>query len=78
MSRRWLAFVVGALYVLGVVFASLSLLKPQKPPTLPKAAVVHPALTEHLLFVIVDGLRYDIATDPTLMPRFSAVSFAIM
>lgn len=72
MSRRWLAFVVGALYVLGVVFVSLALLKPQKPPVLPKAAVVHPALTEHLLFVIVDGLRYDIATNPALMPRFSA------
>jgi len=72
VSRRWLAFVVGALYVVGVVFASLSLLKPQKPPPLPKAAVVHAALTEHLLFVIVDGLRYDVATDPTLMPRFSA------
>ena len=72
MSRRWLVFAVGALYVLGVVFASLSLLKPRMPPPLPKAAVAHAALTQHLLFVIVDGLRYDIATDPVLMPRFSA------
>lgn len=72
MSRRWLVFVVGALYVLGVVFASLSVLKPRRPPALPKAVVAHPALTQHLLFVIVDGLRYDVATDAALMPRFSA------
>lgn len=72
MSKRWLVFAVGVLYVLGVVFASLSVLKPRKPPALPSAAVTHAALTQHLLFVIVDGLRYDIATDPALMPRFSA------
>ncbi|HEY3667183.1 MAG TPA: alkaline phosphatase family protein, partial [Polyangiaceae bacterium] len=62
---------VGALYVACVAYASLSLLKPAKPPVLPKAAVVHSALTKHLLFVVVDGLRYDIATDPGRMPRFA-------
>lgn len=67
-----LALVMGALYVVGVVYASLALLKPQKPPILPKAAVVHERLTQHLLFVIVDGLRYDIATDPQRMPHFAA------
>ena len=65
-------FAVCALFVFGVIFASLSVLKPKKPPALPKAPVAHAALTEHLLFVIVDGLRYDVATDPQLMPRFSA------
>ena len=65
-------FVVCALFVFGVIFASLSVLKPKKPPALPKAPVAHAALTQHLLFVIVDGLRYDVATDPQLMPRFSA------
>lgn len=72
MSRRWVGLVVSLLYVIGVVFTSFSLLKPQKPAALPKANVAHAALTQHLLFVIVDGLRYDIATDPALMPRFSA------
>ena len=62
---------VGVLYVAGVVYASLSLLRPQKPPALAKAAVVHEALTQHLLFVIVDGLRFDIATDPQRMPHFA-------
>jgi len=66
------ALVVGAFYVAWVVYGSLSLLKPPKPPRLPKAAVVHAPLTQHLLFVIVDGLRYDVATDPERMPAFSA------
>ena len=69
--RKLLRLVVGVLYVAGGVYASLSLLKPQKPPPLAKAAVVHEALTKHLLFVIVDGLRYDIATDPERMPHFA-------
>ncbi len=30
------------------------------------------ALTQHLMFVVVDGLRYDVATDPELMPHFSS------
>jgi hypothetical protein len=54
-----------------VVFATLSLLRPGQPPELPKAAVVAPALSKRLLFVVVDGLRYDIATDDALMPRFA-------
>lgn len=61
----------GAAYVVGVVLATLMLLKPGPPPRLPKAAVVEPALTKRLLFVIVDGLRYDVATDARLMPRFT-------
>ena len=72
MSRRLATALVSVLFVCGVVFASLSLLKPRKPPELPPAAVVHPALTRHLLFLIVDGLRYDIATNPERMPRFAA------
>lgn len=71
MSRRVATAVISIFFVCGVIFASLSLLKPQKPPALPKAAVVHPPLTQHLLFVIVDGLRYDIATNSERMPRFS-------
>jgi hypothetical protein len=33
--------------------------------------MVHGPLTQHLLFVIVDGLRYDVATDPQRMPGFA-------
>jgi len=65
------ALFASALYILGVVYASLTLLKPQQPPALPKAKVVHSALTQHLLFVVIDGLRYDVATDPARMPHFA-------
>lgn len=71
MRRSFLALIASALYIVGVVYASLTLLKPQRPPELPKASVVHSALTQHLLFVVVDGLRYDVATDPSRMPHFA-------
>lgn len=45
------ALVVGAFYVAWVVYGSLSLLKPAKPPQLPKASVVPAPLTEQLLLV---------------------------
>ncbi|HEY6557829.1 MAG TPA: alkaline phosphatase family protein [Polyangiaceae bacterium] len=31
----------------------------------------HARLSEHVLLVIVDGLRYDVATDPARMPHFA-------
>ncbi len=71
MRRSLWAFFASAVYIVGVVYASLTLLKPQRPPTLPKAAVVHAPLTQHLLFVVIDGLRYDVATDPARMPHFT-------
>jgi hypothetical protein len=69
--RRLLQVGFSVAYVIGVVFATLLLLKPGPPPRLPKALVVEQPLTKHLLFVIVDGLRYDVATDPERMPRFA-------
>lgn len=71
MARRLIALLLSALYVVGVVFASLALVRPQAPPVVPVTPVVHGPLTQHLLFVIVDGLRYDIATDPQRMPGFA-------
>lgn len=70
--RRSIALTLSALYILSFVFAVLALLRPGKPPELPKAHVVAPGLSRHLLFVIVDGLRYDFATDPKRMPNFAA------
>lgn len=35
------------------------------------AAPLGPPLTRHLVFVIVDGLRHDLAVDPEAMPHFS-------
>ncbi len=71
VSRRIVALLLGALYVLGVVYGTFVLvLKPSAPPQLPLPAV-RPALAQHVLFVVVDGLRYDVATDPRRMPRFA-------
>ena len=52
--------------------ATLRAIVPEPAPRgLPERQVVAPRLASRVLFVIVDGLRYDIATDPTRMPRFS-------
>jgi len=45
------------------------------PPPAPTALPIPPpltrGLTKHVVFVVVDGLRYDVATDPERMPIFS-------
>ncbi len=46
----------------------LTLTEPRSVAPVPQPT---PALTRHLLFVIVDGLRYDVATDPERMPHFA-------
>mgnify|MGYP001544854578 CR=1 FL=1 len=62
---------VSAVFVLGVIFASLALVRPQAPPEMAAASAVHGPLTRHLLFVVVDGLRHDLATNPERMPHFA-------
>src|SRR5258705_8045584 len=55
-----------------IVFGVLGLLVPShEAPRLVEKPAAAPALTQHLLFVIVDGVRYDVATDPARMPLFS-------
>jgi hypothetical protein len=62
---------LGAVYVLGVVYGMLVLvLTPPPPPAVPLPEA-RPALARHVLFVVVDGLRYDVATDPVRMPHFA-------
>ena len=75
MPRRpWLALLLVATFAAGVVFVVVRLLLPAPAPPLVQShgAAPAPALTRHLLLVVVDGLRYDIATDPTRMPRFAS------
>lgn len=57
----------------GMIWAVFEAVVPSQPPAhvTAKAAPI-PKLTDHLLFVVVDGLRYDVATDPARMPRFAA------
>lgn len=71
MPRRIAALILGAVYVIGVVYGTFVLvLRPPPPPHVALPAA-RPALTQHLLFVVVDGLRYDVATDAARMPRFA-------
>ena len=71
MTRRLAALVLGAVYVIGVVYGTFVLvLRPPPPPAVPLPPA-RPALSEHVLFVVVDGLRYDVATDPERMPHFA-------
>lgn len=72
MTRRIAALLLAAAYVIGVVYGMLALiLTPPPPPPVPLSEA-RPALTQHVLFVVVDGLRYDVATDPERMPHFAA------
>lgn len=71
MTRRLAALLLGALYVLGVIYGVFVLvLRPPRLPTMPLQAA-RPPLAKHVLFVVVDGLRYDVATDAGRMPRFA-------
>lgn len=71
MIRRLAALGLGALYVLGVIWGVFVLVL--RPPPLPAMAApaAQSRLSPHVLFVVVDGLRFDVATDPSRMPRFA-------
>jgi hypothetical protein len=64
--------------LLFAAFASattLAVLRMIEPPPAPAEVkpghALAPRLTQHLLLVIVDGLRYDVGTDPLRMPNFA-------
>lgn len=71
--HRPLLAVFVALLLSGVVFTGLVgiVLPARTPPELPAAGSPPKALARRLLLVVVDGLRFDVATDPARMPRFS-------
>lgn len=62
---------LGVLYVVGVIYGTLMImLRPPPPPSI-AAQPARPRLAQHVLFVVVDGLRFDVATDPARMPHFA-------
>ncbi|MBI4952836.1 MAG: alkaline phosphatase family protein [Myxococcales bacterium] len=74
--RRWRALALvlltaalAALHVVGVVRVALP---PPPPAELAPVAAGHPPLARRLVLVIVDGLRYDFGTDPSIVPQFAA------
>ena len=75
MSYKRLFLIVTIALVFGGSIV-LSVLQLVEPPPAPAEVVAGPALharlTKRLLLVIVDGLRYDVATDPLRMPLFAA------
>jgi hypothetical protein len=75
MSRTRFALVC-ALFVAFTACTVFAVLRVIAPPPAPAqvqpAKPLSPRLTRHVLFVIVDGLRYDVATDPARMPHFAA------
>jgi len=70
--RPALLLLLLTLIAAGTVWSVFEAVSPPAPPAaLEKAPVTTDPLTEHLFFVIVDGLRYDVATDPEQMPIFA-------
>lgn len=72
MSRPFILLVLVSALIAGVAYGVMGVvLRPDTPPPTQLRGPRTDPLTKHLLFVVVDGLRYDIATNPELMPRFS-------
>lgn len=72
VKRSLAALVLLALVASGVWLSLVRVILPTPAPKQisPVKLLARP-LTEHLLFVVVDGLRYDIGTDRELMPHFA-------
>jgi hypothetical protein len=72
VSRKLVALVLAVGLVAITTWSVFTAVVPAQPPTSvePRRAVAT-RMTEHLLLLIVDGLRYDVATDPVRMPEFS-------
>ena len=71
--RPLFSLAIAALLVAVVLATVLGVVLPARAPAAFQApAAAHPRLASRLMIVIVDGLRYDVATDPVRMPNFSA------
>lgn len=71
MTRRIAALLLGVLYVVGVAYGMMAIvLRPPSAPDIPEQPA-RPRLAQHVLFVVVDGLRFDVANDPARMPHFA-------
>lgn len=73
MSLRRLIVVLSlvALAGVGLVFAFLRIVVPEPAYRAQPRPLRQGALTEHVFLVVVDGLRFDVATDPRRMPHFA-------
>ncbi len=72
LLRRLLLVATTATVVGVLVWFGTQVALPKPPPaTVEPQPPDGPALTRHLVLVVVDGLRYDIATTEAIMPHFS-------
>ncbi|MGE0323862.1 MAG: alkaline phosphatase family protein [Polyangiaceae bacterium] len=72
MSRPFILLILVSALIAGVAYGVLGVvLRPDNPPATELVGPKSERLTDHLLFVVVDGLRYDVATNHQLMPRFA-------
>ncbi|HET9956330.1 MAG TPA: alkaline phosphatase family protein, partial [Polyangiaceae bacterium] len=72
-TRVWLSAILAIVVVLSTLFTVWQGLEPPPAPTEIRAgSPLHERLSRRVLLVVVDGLRYDVATDPARMPLFSA------
>ncbi|HRI63663.1 MAG TPA: alkaline phosphatase family protein [Polyangium sp.] len=71
--RKAVCVFLGALtFVVAVLLMTVRLvIPPPVPPAVPVPVAAGPALTQHLVFIIIDGLRYDVALDRAAMPFLS-------
>ena len=71
--KRPLAALLGTLAVFAAVAIGVLgyVLPSGTAPRVETSAPLERALTKRLLLVVVDGLRYDVATDPARMPHFA-------
>jgi hypothetical protein len=70
--RPLVVFLLSAVFAAALVFAVVNVVLPTTAPAIAPPPPATRPLTRHLALLIVDGLRYDIANDPKLMPRFAA------
>ena len=73
-STRALALLLFVLLLaLGVLAAGIELvIAPQPPPDVAARPPVTKALTNHLVLVVIDGLRHELAVDAEVMPHLAA------
>lgn len=71
LRRALIAISLVGLAALGLVLAFLAVIVPEPTFRPEPRPLKERALTQHLMLVVVDGLRFDIATDESRMPHFA-------
>jgi hypothetical protein len=72
LRRATVTLAAAVVFVAVVVVLLVQVVFPQRAPAkVPLPAPVGAALTKHVVLIVIDGLRYDVAIDPVRMPELS-------